>query len=163
MERMAVGIRFLRLVTVVLGVLSLLAAQVREQGPEGEEVRLAVGRSVVLDRSEDIQRLAIVDTNVADAVAITSRELLINANAPGVTNIVLWSSTGDRHFFTVKIRPDVEQLQDHILKVFPDEDIRVDASDGVITLSGNVSSQEVAEKFLGWRRGLGVDRVDRGV
>ena len=68
----------LRLLVVSLMSWSLVvAAEPMQQTPAGDEIPLTLGRSVVLDHPDDIQRVAITNDAVADAVAISTREILI--------------------------------------------------------------------------------------
>ena len=122
------------------------AAQIRHESPKDKEIRLTVGRSLVLDRTDEVRRVAIADERVADVVAVSTRELLINGKAPGITSLVLWSASGDRELLTISVRPNIEQLREHIREAFPGEAIGVVATKGVITLRGKASSRAVVEK-----------------
>ena len=123
-----------------------LAAEVRHEALKGEEIRLAVGRSLVLNRAEAVRRVAITNERVADVVAVSSRELLINGKAAGIASLVVWTASGDRELFTISAAANVEQLVEHIRVAFPGEPIRVLATKGVITLSGKASTRQFAEK-----------------
>jgi pilus assembly protein CpaC len=136
------------------------AAEPRQQAPVGDEIPLMVGRSVVLDHPDEIARVAITDDGIADAVAISTREVLINAKAPGATTLVIWSRSGDRNFFTINVNVDVGQLQDHIRATFPGESIRVLGSKGIITLTGNASEPAIAERVVAMAASLGGTVVD---
>ena len=103
---------------------SLSAAEPAQAAPSGDEIPLTIGKSIVLDIPDEIQRVAITDDEVADAIAISTREVLINAKAEGVTTLVLWSRAGDRNFFTITVGSNIRQLQDHIRAAFPDAGIR---------------------------------------
>ncbi len=148
------------LLVCLLSSVGLTAAEPRQQAPAGDEIPLTVGRSVVLDHPDEIQRVAITDDGVADAVAISTREVLINAKAPGITSLVLWSRSGDRNFFTINVSRNVQQMQDHIRATFPGESVRVIASKGVVTLTGSASSAEVAERLVAMAAGLGGTVID---
>lgn len=129
------------------------------QGAAGDEIPLSVGRSVVLDHPDEIQRIALTDPAIADAVPISTREILINAKAPGITTLILWSRSGDRNFFTINVGANMEQLQEHIRTTFPNDSVRLDASQGVVTVSGNVSGPEVAERVVAMVAGSGAGAV----
>ena len=59
-------------------------AEPLQQPPAGDEIPLSVGRSVVLDHPDEIRRVAIADEGVADAIVISTREMLINGKVPGL-------------------------------------------------------------------------------
>ncbi len=137
----------LLLVSLLSGSL-LAAAEPMQQTPAGDEIPLTLGRSVVLDHPDDIQRVAITNDAIADAVAISTREILINAKSTGLTSMILWSRSGERNFFTITVSMNVEQVQNHIRAAFPGENVLLTASKGIITLEGKVSSPDVADRIL---------------
>ena len=119
-----------------------------QQTPAGDEIPLTLGRSVVLDHPDDIRRVAITDDAIADAVAISTREILINAKRAGLTSMILWSTSGERNFFTITVSMNVEQVQNHIRLAFPGENVLLTASKGIVTLEGKVSSPDIADRVL---------------
>ncbi len=126
----------------------LPGAEPLQQPPAGDEIPLTVGRSVVLDHPDEIRRVAIADETVADAIVISTREMLINGKTPGLTSMVIWSRSGDRNFFTINVKMNVEQVQEHIRTSFPGEPIRLSASNGVVTLAGKASGPDILERVV---------------
>ena len=137
----------LLLVSLLSGSL-LAAAEPMQQTPAGDEIPLTLGRSVVLDHPDDIRRVAITNDAIADAIAISTREILINAKGAGLTSMILWSTSGERNFFTITVSTNVEQVQNHIRLAFPGEDVLLTASKGIVTLEGKVSSPGIADRIL---------------
>ncbi len=135
------------------------AAEPSQASPTGDEIPLTVGKSIVLDIPDEIQRVAITDETVADAIAISTREVLINAKAEGLTTLVLWSRSGDRNFFTITVGPNLRAIQDHLRAAFPGESLRVMQTQGVITVNGRVSGPDVEERVLAALQGLGAAGV----
>ena len=136
------------------------AAEPIQQPPAGDEIPLTVGRSVVLDHPDEIRRIAIANDSVADAIVISTREMLINGKAPGLTSMVIWSRSGDRNFFTLNVKMNVEQIQEHVRTSFPGEQVRLSASNGVITLMGKASNAQVMERIIAMVSGLGATIVN---
>ncbi len=153
--------RHTKLATIcVCWALAASAALAQQQSsPTGNEIPLVVGKSIVLDIPDEIQRVAITNDAVADAIAISTREVLINANQEGVTTLVLWSRAGDRNFFTINVGPNLQRIQDHIRAAFPGEQVRFISSNGVVTVNGSVSSPEVEQRILAMAAGLGAKAV----
>ena len=136
------------------------AAEPIQQPPAGDEIPLTVGRSVVLDHPDEIRRVAIANDAVADAIVISTREMLINGKSPGLTSMVIWSRSGDRNFFTLNVKMNVEQLQEHIRTSFPGEQIRLSAGNGVVTLMGKASNAQVMERIVAMVSGLGATIIN---
>lgn len=137
----------------------VLSSALWAQAPTGNEIPLVVGKSIVLDIPDEIQRIAITDDTVADVVAISTREILINAKSEGITTLVLWSRAGDRNFFTINVGSNLQQIQDHLRTSFPGEQVRLVSSQGLMTLNGSVSSPEVEERILALLSGIGAQAV----
>ncbi len=118
------------------------------------EIPMTIGQSIALDVPDEIQRVSITDDEVADAVPISTREVLINAKAEGVTSLVLWSRAGDRSFFVVRVTSDVARIEQHIMTAFPEEDVDVMVSGNVITLNGKVSGPGAEERVIAFASGF---------
>jgi pilus assembly protein CpaC len=111
-----------------------------------QELRLTVGKSVVIDYPSDIGRISTSNPDIVDAVPITAREILLNAKAFGQSTIVVWSKGGERSFFSVTVETSVEPLQRLLKETFPNEDVQVKLSRDSASLVGRVSSPLVAER-----------------
>jgi pilus assembly protein CpaC len=90
----AVSRRWLPVLALALAT-AVAAEDVPSQGPV-EQLKLNVGRSVVLDRQADVARISISNPEIVDAVAITTREILINAKSAGAATLVIWPKSGSR-------------------------------------------------------------------
>lgn len=134
-------------------------AEPSQQAPMGDEIPLTIGKSIVLDIPDEIQRVALTNDEVADAIAISTREVLINAKTEGVTTLVLWSRSGDRTFFTISVAPNIRMVQDHLRATFPGEQVRITSNRGVMTLNGKVSDPAVEERIIGLLQGMGAGSV----
>ncbi|MBI1792003.1 MAG: pilus assembly protein N-terminal domain-containing protein [Acidobacteria bacterium] len=111
-----------------------------------QELKLTVGKSVVIDYPSDIGRISTSNPDVVDAVPITAREVLINAKSFGISTIVVWSKSGERSFFAVTVEANLESMQKLLKDTFPSEPIEVKASRESASLNGRVSSQAVSDR-----------------
>jgi pilus assembly protein CpaC len=133
-------------VVLVLFALSLAAAAWAAGAPsvETQPVRrlsLVVGKSTVLKSEEAVKRISIADPTVADFVLISPSEIYITGKAAGTTNMTLWRARGDYRVFDLDVGFDVSRLKQQLNEILPEEnDLRVTATQGAITLSGRVSS-----------------------
>jgi pilus assembly protein CpaC len=135
--------------SVLLLALSAGAAVAAKDGeiPDTPELmKLSVGRSVVLDRASDVARVSISNPDVVDAVAVTTREILINAKSAGLSTLVIWSKTGARSMYAVTVERDLEPVRRLLKDTFPDEAIDVRMDRDALALIGHASNQAVADR-----------------
>jgi pilus assembly protein CpaC len=107
-----------------------------------EKVSLTAGRSVVVPTNFDITRIAITNADIADAVVVQPREVLVDGKKPGTVSLIVWSATG-RSEYDIVVEPAITMLEQHLHTLFPGEAISVKVSDEAIILSGLVSSTTV--------------------
>jgi pilus assembly protein CpaC len=110
------------------------------------DLKLTLGRSLVIDYPADIARISTSDPAVADAVPATSREFLVHGKGLGVATIVVWAKTGLRSLYNVAVEPDTEPIRRLLRETFPTESIQVQAAKDEVTLTGQVSSKEVFDR-----------------
>src|SRR5262249_46103158 len=113
-----------------------------------QELKLTVGKSVVIDYPSDIGRISTSNPDIVDAVPITAREILVNAKANGQSTLVVWSKTGERSFFAVTVDQNLESIQKLLKETFPNENIDIRATRDSASLNGRVSTQAVADRAV---------------
>lgn len=114
--------------------------------PKPNEIRMVAGRSIVLEHPNDIVRISVANPDVVDAVAVTTREVVLNGKSGGTTTLIVWSKPGDRELFTVTVELNSEDVERQIRQAFAGEQVQVHVGKDTIALTGQVSSQAVAEK-----------------
>jgi hypothetical protein len=117
-------------------------------GQTVEELRLTVGKSIVLDYPGDIRQISTSDPAIVDAVAVSTREVLLNAKAAGSATVVIWARTGQRTIYSVNIEQNLEPLRRLLKDTFPTENIQVQSTRDAIALTGQVSTKEIAERAI---------------
>jgi len=115
-------------------------------GQTAQELKLTVGKSVVIDYPADIGRISTSNPEVVDYVAVTSREILLHAKANGSATLIVWAKSGQREFYSVNVETNLEPIKRLIKETFPNEDIRVQAARDSVSLVGKVSSKEVFDR-----------------
>lgn len=133
---------------LALAVAASLAAQDRPVASAAIPVTLSIGRSVVLDRSAGVPRISISNPDVVDAVAVTTREIVVNGKAPGLSSLVVWSKTGERTMYAVTVERDLEPIRRLLKETFPEEAIDVRADRDSLALVGRASNPGVAERAM---------------
>ncbi len=111
-----------------------------------EELRLTVGKSVVIDYPEDIRQISTTDPGILDASPVTTREILLNAKGIGAATMVVWSSNNQRMFYNVTVELNTDALKRILRDTFPGETIEVRTSGESISLNGTVSTKEIADR-----------------
>jgi pilus assembly protein CpaC len=129
---------------------------------DGDSVNLTVGRSTVLDTGTSIARVSLTSADVADALVTSSSELLINGKNPGTISMFVWDRTGAIHKYEINVQRDLARLTEQYKELFPGEKITAHSSGKSIVLSGEVTSQGVAERAMSVATGY-VEKKDEVV
>ena len=116
--------------------------------PTPEALHLLSGRSLVISSPVRIQRVSVADPAVMDALVVSPQQVLLNGKVAGVSSLVIWDDKDQSRAFEVFVEMDVTALAEKLRQVLPAEPIRIEARGGVVTLSGKVSSQAVADRAL---------------
>jgi pilus assembly protein CpaC len=137
--------QFIRSLSTLAG-LTLVAASTF--GQTVEEMRLTVGKSIVLDYPADVRQISTSDPAVVDAVAVSTREVLLNAKAAGTTTVIIWSREGTRTIYSINVEQNLEPLRKLLKETFPNESITVQSSRDSLALTGRVSAREIADRAV---------------
>jgi pilus assembly protein CpaC len=126
----------------------LVAASVGSDLAQGgpEEIRLTVGKSIVIDYPADIARISTSNAEIVDASPVTGREVLVHGKAFGTVTLVVWSKAGQRNFYNITVEQNLEPLRRLLKETFPNEDIHVQSSRDSLSITGRVDSKEVADR-----------------
>jgi pilus assembly protein CpaC len=122
--------------------------QVGPSGPSAEALHVLVGRSLVISSQARIFRISVADPAIVDALVVSPTQILIDGKSGGVASLVIWDETGQNQTFDVYVDMDVSEMVAKIHQVLPNEPVQVEARGGIVTLSGRVSSQAVADHAL---------------
>ncbi|MDD7910089.1 type II and III secretion system protein family protein [Pseudovibrio exalbescens] len=120
--------------------------------------RLAVGlgRSVILNSSEEVRDVLVSNPGIADAVVRTNKKIYVFGNEVGQATLVLFGSGGRQiASFKIRVEQDASDLASLIDRLLPNSDIEVEMLNGTVVLSGlAVSAQDaqmaadIASKFV---------------
>jgi len=134
----------IRKIAIAATVLVLATGIGRTQS--AEDLRITVGKSIVIDYPGDIRQISTSNPEVVDASPVTTREILMSGKGLGSATMVVWSKADQRMFYNVTVELNLEPLRRMLTDTFPDEKIDVHSSRDSISLNGTVSSKEVAER-----------------
>ncbi len=113
-----------------------------------EDLRITVGKSIVIDYPADIRQISTSNPEIVDASPVTTREILLNAKGLGSATMVVWSKSDQRMFYNVTVDLNLEPLRRILQDTYPNEKIDIHSSRDSLTLNGSVSSKDVADRVV---------------
>jgi len=129
--------------------LSVAAQEASTQASFGTKeaiaVNVLVGQSRLITFDRPIERFSVSNPEVAEAVLVTSDQVVVNGKAFGQVNFLAWEKgTGRFLIFDVYVRTNLSLIDSQIRALFPKDDIRLSQANGSVVISGNVSDLRIA-------------------
>src|ERR1051326_5968623 len=124
--------------------LTILGFASAQSGPE--DIRLTVGKSIVIDYPADVARISTSNPDIVDASPVTTREILIHGKSFGTVTLVVWSKSGQRNFYNLTVEQNLEPLRKLLRDTFPHENLHVESSRDSLALTGLASSKDVSDR-----------------
>ncbi len=125
---------------------------------KAESLAVTTGKSLVLDTPADLRRVAVSNGELAEAMAVTPREVLINGKSPGETTVILWLQDGSRALYDLMVRPNstrMEAVRRQLERELGGQDVTVDVESDTVFLRGTVKDLSSAERAAGMAATLG--------
>src|SRR5579862_7264704 len=112
-------------------------AQQPPQPPQTEatasrDLSVTVSKSVLVDSALTIERVSVANGDLAEAIAITPHEVLVNGKAPGETSLIVWQQGGNRLFFDLTIQRNearVDAIRREIMEELGNQDVTIELQD----------------------------------
>lgn len=132
-------------------------------GAQSASLVLPFGKSAIIDLPADARDILISNPQIADATVRTARRAYVIGRQLGQTNIFFFDAQG-RQIANVEIRvePDVEPLNEILRRHSAESQVRAEAVNGSIVLSGPARSaaeadraRQIAAQFLATTAGSG--------
>ncbi len=119
----------------------------RTSGPASERITLALGKAAVVQLDTDARDVMVADPTTVDAVVRTPRRIFLLAQKVGQTNAFFFDGAGHQ-ILTVDIRVerDVSDLISTIKMDLPDSNVKVNALNDNLVLTGNVATAQDAAR-----------------
>ena len=86
--------------------------------PQYERVVVTSGRSTVVATDFDVTRIAITNPEIADAVVVQPREILVDGKKSGTVSLIVWGADTRRQYDIV-VEPAITVLEQHLQTLFP--------------------------------------------
>src|ERR1700746_2305185 len=121
-----------------------LPAQAPAQG--SAPLRVMVGKSLLINTTERLKRIALTDPAIAWAQVITPPQSVVHGRSPGEISLLIWDEVERSRSFDLRVDVDVSACADEEHRVFPDEQIWLTPSRAAVVLSGHVSTEDVSKR-----------------
>ena len=108
-------------------------------------INVLIGQSRVISFDRPIERFSVSNPEIAEAVLVTSDQVVVNGKAFGQVNFIAWEkATGRFLVFDVYVRTNLSLIDSQIRALFPKDDIRLSQANGSVVISGTVSDPRIA-------------------
>jgi pilus assembly protein CpaC len=147
-----------RLLPALLAAMVLLAfpqVLLAQQVEPTTVLRVPVGNSSVVTHGAVLDRVSIGNPDIADAVVVSAREVVVNGKTAGTTSLLLWDRAGGRAVYSIRVTADAPMLEREFRTLFPGEDIRARAVGNTVILEGEVKDPRMAQRAVRVAQGLG--------
>jgi pilus assembly protein CpaC len=142
---------FLILVLALLTLVSVARAQETaynasfDKNKEPVAVNVLVGQSRLITFDHSLERFSVSNPEIAEAVLVSSNQVVVNGRAFGQINLIAWEKNSTRFIiFEVYVRTNLSLIDSQIRALFPKDDIRLSQANGSVVLSGTVHDPKVA-------------------
>ena len=115
------------------------------------ELYVTVGKSLLVDSPTIIQRVSVANGTVAEAIATTPREVLVNGKTAGETSLIVWQQNGNRLIFDLIVQPSsirLDNINRELRTEMGDQKVAVSMEDGVPFLRGTVNDLMTADRAV---------------
>jgi pilus assembly protein CpaC len=146
---MRIADRLLCAALLAAGCLAQTTPQTTPTRAPSHNITLLEGRGELLTFPQDVNKVAISEPKIADAVVISPREVMINAKGPGRATLVIWETGADPARYEIYVTRDTTEW-DTFTKSMNDSagaPISVTGSGDTIVLSGTVKSAADAKRL----------------
>ena len=123
-----------------------------------KELTVTVGKSLIVDSPVNIQRVSVANADLADAVAITPKELVVNGKQPGETTLIIWQQGGNRLFYDLIVRQStrkIDAVREELKRDLAGQDVTVNFDNDTAFVSGTVKDLTTADRAVAVAATLG--------
>ena len=122
------------------------------------QLTVTVGKSISIDSPLPIKRVSVANELLLQAVAIGTREVLVNGKAPGDTSLILWQENGARLVYDIEVRASGRKLDavlQQMAREFPSESVDVTFDNDTVFVRGTVPDAISADRVIAIASSLG--------
>jgi pilus assembly protein CpaC len=122
------------------------------------DLSVLVNKSVVLENRNGVRRILIGNPDIAEALAVSGTEVVVNGKAPGETTLVLWETNGQRSLFDVHVLPGhlkVDTVREELARELQGQQVSLRLEGNSVFLSGTVNDLSAADRAVSIASTLG--------
>jgi pilus assembly protein CpaC len=143
---------FLAVASLGLGQYAVAQDNAPSQTTASRELSVTVGKSVLVDSPQTIERIAVSNGALAEAVAISPHELMLNGLAPGETSLIIWQQGGNRLFFDLTVQRNETRLdgirREMAEELGGDDKVTINMEGDNVFLRGTVPTLSAAQRAV---------------
>jgi pilus assembly protein CpaC len=140
------------LLSLLLLTATAVASDLTRSGPTVDaavsksSISVSVNESTVLDHPVGIRRISIANPDIAEAVAVSTNEIVVNGKAVGDTSLIVWDLKGSRSMLAVHVVANTSKIDTVRAELLKEagSDVTIDSQDGTVFLNGNVANETAA-------------------
>jgi pilus assembly protein CpaC len=142
----------MRIANQLLWAAVLAASSSLAQTGGAREITLVEGRGELLQFQRDVQKVALAEPKIADAVVLSPRDVMVNAKTPGHTTLLIWETGSDPVRYEIEVAKDNSDW-DNFRKLIQESAnggaVTVTGSGDTVVLAGSVKSAEDSKRLAG--------------
>lgn len=138
---------------IVVGLVCDVVCATAADPPIGRPIALTVGTGELLQFTSDVERVAISEPKIADAVVVSARDIMVNAKGPGQATLVVWETGAAPARYDIRVTKDNFELDgmrislaSSLKAAVPDSGIEFSGNAQEIVLTGKVASPEQSQR-----------------
>ena len=148
----AIPALYLALAATYLCPPAVFAQAAQQPGAVGaRDLFITAGKSVVIDSPVEIERVSVANPKAAEAVVVSTREIVVNGLAPSETSLIVWQKGGNRLLFDLKIQPStvrLESVRRQLREELKDQEIRIQLDQDAVFVQGTAKDLTSAERAV---------------
>ena len=128
-----------------------LSSSLAQTGP-ARNITLMEGRGELLQFQRDVQKVALAEPKIADAVVLSPREVMVNAKTPGHTTLLIWETGAEPARYEIEVAKDNSEWDTFRKLIEANADggaVTVTGSGDTIVLAGSVKSADDSKRLAG--------------
>jgi pilus assembly protein CpaC len=120
-------------------------------GVTPQQFHVSVNKSMVLEYPSGVRRVSVANGDLAEAVAVSPHEIMINGKTAGATSLLVWDGDGNRMLYDLEIDPDrtrIDLVNRELREELPGQPVRMDVNGPTVFLRGEVADPIAADRAV---------------